>query len=140
MHNMKKVLFVCTGNSCRSQMAEGLLRFHGAGEIEVFSAGTSPGVLNPKAIEVMQELGLDISHQESESIDKYINRQFDYVITVCSNVAENCPTYPGETQMLHWNLDDPAETEGDDDEVLKVFRQIRDEIGEKITGFLEMLK
>jgi len=137
---MKKVLFVCTGNSCRSQMAEGLLRFHGAGEFEVYSAGTSPSVLNPKAIEVMQELGLDISHQESKSIDKYIDYQFDYVITVCSNAAKNCPIYPGETQMLHWNLDDPAEAKGDEEEVLKVFRKIRDEIGGRIRGFLEMLE
>lgn len=129
----KKILFVCTGNSCRSQMAEGLLKHYSGQTCEAFSAGTNPTSINPNAILVMKELDIDISKQKSESIDNYLNQRFDVVITVCDNAKETCPVFTGKVKKrLHWSFRDPAEAEGNQDEILDVFRKIRDEIKQKI--------
>src|SRR3954451_4646745 len=105
---MKKVLILCTGNSARSQMAEGLLRREAGDRFEVLSAGTHPTTVRPEAVAVMSELGIDISHQWSKSVDEYKGRQFDFVITVCGNANEACPVFPGKTLRLHWPFEDPA--------------------------------
>lgn len=133
----QRVLILCTGNSARSQMAEGLLRETGRDRFEVFSAGTHPGRVNPLAIEAMRELGIDISDHHSKSVDEFTGKEFDYVITVCDNAAENCPVFPGRTKRLHWSFDDPAAAEGDDTERLALFRRVRDEIKERLREFTE---
>jgi len=124
-----KILILCTGNSCRSQMAEGFLKAFDS-HLEVYSAGTHPSKeVHPKAVEVMAELGVDISRGEPENVDKYIAKAFDYVITVCDNAKETCPVFAGEVKhRLHIGFDDPAEADGTDKEIKKEFRRIRDEI------------
>src|SRR5688500_7740371 len=112
MNNKKRVLILCTGNSARSQMAEGLLRHMGGGNFEVESAGVEPSQVRPLAIEAMKEIGIDISGHRSKSVDEFIGQEFDYVITVCDNANESCPTFPGNTQRIHWSFDDPAEATG----------------------------
>lgn len=131
----KKVLFLCTGNSCRSQMAEGLLRHYFGDKYEVFSAGTKPSTVNTNAIKVMAEIGIDISGQKSKSVDEFKNQEFDLVITVCDNAKESCPIFLGKAERLHWSFIDPAEATGNDDEILKVFREVRNQIKSKITIF-----
>lgn len=132
----KKVLFLCTGNSCRSQMAEGWLR-HLAGErFDVASAGTHPVGLNPYAVTVMGEAGIDISHHVSERVDSYLAQRFDYVITVCDRAEETCPIFADASTTLHWNFDDPAKATGTYEQQLIVFRKSRDEIGERIRRFI----
>ena len=131
MTDKQRVLILCTGNSARSQMAEGLLRHLGnaAGDrFEVESAGTRPSLVRPEAIAVMRELGIDISGHRSKSVDKFAGRQFDYVLTVCDNAREACPIYPGHANRLHHSFDDPAAVEGSDDQRLAAFRRVRDEI------------
>jgi len=131
------VLFLCTGNSARSQMAEGLLR-HLAGErFEVASAGTHPAGLNPGAVAVMRELGIDISHHRSKKIDSFLGRRFEYVITVCDRAKETCPVFPAASSLLHWSFDDPAAAHGSSEERLAVFRRVRDEIAENLRRFIE---
>ncbi len=130
-----KVLVLCTGNSARSQMAEGLLRRQGGTRYQVFSAGTNPSVVNPLAIEAMHELGIDISSHRSKSVDEFINDRFDLVITVCDNANQNCPVFPGQATRIHWSFDDPAAATGTVSERLSVFRQIRDEIAGRIAEF-----
>ena len=130
------VLFLCTGNSCRSQMAEGLLR-HLAGErFEVASAGTQPAGLNPGAISAMQELGIDISHHRSKHLDEFMSHRFDYVITVCDRAKESCPVYPWAGSLLHWSFDDPTAATGTEEERKAVFRRVRDEIAGRICTFM----
>jgi arsenate reductase len=124
----KKVLFLCTGNSCRSQMAEGLLRSFYGDKYEVFSAGVNPTSVNPNAITVMKEIGIDISGQKSKSVNEFINQIFDIIITVCDNAKESCPIFQGKAERLHWSFFDPAEAVGTQEEILQVFRKIRDEI------------
>ena len=137
MENSKPVIyFLCTGNSCRSQMAEGLLRHDGGDRFDVFSAGTKPSLVRPEAIEVMQELGIDISGHRSKSVDEFSGQEFDYVITVCDNASENCPVFPGRTRRIHWSFEDPAEMEGDEATRIAVFRRVRDEIREQLAGFI----
>lgn len=131
----KRVLFLCTGNSCRSQMAEGWLRRLGGDQFEVVSAGTHPVGLNPYAVTAMQEAGVDISNHVSERVDPYLEQQFDYVITVCDRAQENCPIFPGASKMLHWRFDDPAKAKGTYEQQMVVFRKIRDEIKERIHRF-----
>lgn len=135
MSDRKRVLILCTGNSARSQMAEGLLRQMGGDRLEVFSAGVSPTRVRPEAIEVMNEIGIDISNHHSKSVELFSGQEFDYVITVCDNANEQCPVFPGRTQRLHWSFDDPAAVEGDEDARLAVFRRVRDEISDRMTGF-----
>ena len=136
---MKKirVLFLCTGNSCRSHMAEGLLRALGGDRFEVFSAGAKPaGHVHPLAIQVMQELDIDISRHTSKSLAVFDGQRFDYLITVCDNAREACPTYAGAAQQIHWSFDDPAHATGTDEQKLKLFRRVRDEIRQRIQLFL----
>ncbi len=137
MTETKRVLILCTGNSARSQMAEGLLREAGAGRFEVFSAGTHPSVVNPLAVEAMRESGIDIGGHRSKSVDEFVGQRFDYVITVCDNAKENCPVFPGETQRIHWSFDDPAAAVGSEDERLAVFRRVRDEIELRLREFVK---
>jgi arsenate reductase (thioredoxin) len=139
---MKKsrVLFLCTGNSARSQMAEGLLRWHGNGYFEVFSAGLEPKGIHPLTIQVMNEMGYDMRGHRSKSMNEYIGRKdFDYLITVCSEADEKCPIFPGMGTRLHWGFEDPAAFEGTAEEKLKKFRQIRNQIDLKILEWLTEL-
>jgi arsenate reductase len=130
----KKVLILCTGNSARSQMAEGLLR-HDAGErFDVKSAGVAPTEVKPEAIEVMREIGIDISGQRSKSVDAFTEEEFDYVITVCDNANEQCPIFPGKAERIHWSFEDPAAVTGDAEARLAVFRRVRDQIREKLAA------
>ena len=127
-----KVLFLCTGNSARSQMAEGYLR-HVAGEkYDVLSAGISPKGMNPLAVEAMNEIGIDISRQQSKDVREYLGTPIQYVITVCDNAKEHCPIFPGTFKFLHWGLHDPAAARGDHDEKLEIFRRVRDELAHHI--------
>ncbi len=128
MNEKKRVLILCTGNSARSQMAEGLLRHDGGGRFEVESAGTHPSCVRTEAIEAMREIGVDISAHRSKSVDEFEGQEFDCVITVCDNAKENCPVFPSKTERVHWSFDDPAAAEGGDEERLAVFRRVRDEI------------
>lgn len=123
-----RVLILCTANSARSQMAEGLLR-HLAGErMEVFSAGSKPSVVNPYAIRAMQARGLDIRGHRSKHLNEYLSEPFDYVITVCDNAAETCPVFPGKPERIHWSFPDPAAVEGDDAKILASFIRVRDDL------------
>ena len=132
----KRVLILCTGNSARSQMAEGLLRHLAGGRLDVRSAGTKPTQIRPEAVAVMQELGVDITGQHSKSIDEFRNQAFDYVITVCDNANESCPVFPAGTLRLHWPFADPAAAQGPEEERTKVFRKVRNEIQTKLNDFL----
>jgi len=133
----KRVLILCTGNSCRSQMAEGLWRKLGVGEWESDSAGSNPaGYVHPLAIEAMREVGIDLSAARSKHVDEFAGQAFDLVITVCDNAREACPIFPGAKQTLHWPFDDPAQESGDNEHKLVVFRRVRDEISHRIAAFL----
>ena len=135
MSEKKTVLILCTGNSARSQIAEGLLRHDGANRFEVASAGVEPTRVRPEAVEVMSEIGIDISDYRSKSVDEFAGQEFDYVITVCDNANEHCPIFPGNTKRIHWSFDDPAAVEGDNDIRLSVFRRVRDEIRHRLRHF-----
>jgi arsenate reductase (thioredoxin) len=124
----KSVLILCTGNSARSQMAEGLLRHDAGDRFEVSSAGTHPTRVRPEAIEVMKEIGVDISGHRSKSVDEFAARDFDYVLTVCDNAKESCPIYPGHGNRLHRSFEDPAAVEGAPEARLAAFRKVRDQI------------
>jgi arsenate reductase (thioredoxin) len=137
MSDQKRVLILCTGNSARSQMAEGLLRHDGAGAFEVHSAGTRPSLVRPEAIEAMKEVGIDISGHRSKSVDEFAGQEFDYVVTVCDNAKESCPVFPGKTERIHWSFEDPAAVEGDWETRLASFRRIRDEIRAKFRGLVD---
>ena len=137
MSNRKRVLILCTGNSARSQMAEGLLRHLGDDRFEVASAGVSPTQVRPEAIAAMHEIGVDISHHRSKSLDEFTGQEFDYVITVCDNANEQCPVFPGNTTRIHWSFDDPAAVQGDDQSRLAVFRRVRDEILQRLQFFVK---
>ena len=131
-----RVLFLCTGNSARSQMAEGYLHHAAGGRYEAISAGIEPKGLNPLAVEAMHEIGIDISHQKSKDVSTFLGQNIPYVITVCDNARERCPIFPGTYKFLHWSFNDPAAAEGTHDEKLKVFRRVRDEIIQRIDGEL----
>ena len=135
MNDKKKVLILCTGNSARSQMAEGLLRHDAGARFEVASAGVAPSRVRPEANAVMNELGIDISTHRSKSVDEFSGQEFDYVITVCDNANEQCPVFPGKTKRIHWSFEDPAAAEGDERQRLSVFRRVRDEIRERLREF-----
>jgi arsenate reductase len=138
MNKGKRVLILCTGNSARSQMAEGLLRHDGGDLFEVFSAGTHPGQVRPEAIEALREVGIDISSHRSKSVDEFTNEEFDYVITVCDNAREHCPVLPGAARRIHWSFDDPAAAPGDEAARLAEFRRVRDQIRERLKGFISI--
>jgi arsenate reductase len=134
---MLKVLFLCTENACRSQMAEGLVNHFLAGKVKAFSAGVAPSRLNPRAVKVMGELGLDISGQKAKSVTDLAGEEFDLVITLCGGAWEQCPIFPGATRLEHLGFPDPAEATGTEDEILAVFRRVRDEMREKLIPRLE---
>jgi arsenate reductase len=132
---MKKILVLCTGNSARSQIGEGLFRHEGAGEYEVESAGTKPSHVRPEAIAVMKEVGIDISGHRSKSVDEFSSHSFDYVVTVCDNARDSCPVFPAGSERIHWSFEDPAAVQGSDPERLAAFRRIRDQIHERVKAF-----
>jgi arsenate reductase (thioredoxin) len=137
MNKPIRVLILCTGNSARSQMAEGLLRHLAGDRFEVASAGVSPTQVRSEAITAMREIGIDVSHHRSKSVDEFAGQQFDYVITVCDNANEQCPVFPGNTQRIHWSFDDPAKANGDEEARLAVFRRVRDEILHRLRVFVK---
>jgi arsenate reductase (thioredoxin) len=132
----RRVLILCTGNSARSQMAEGLLRHLAGDRIDVYSAGTKPSQIRPEAVAVMHEVAIDITGQRSKSVDEFRNQAFDYVITVCDNANESCPVFPVGTRRLHWPFADPAAAQGSEEERRKVFRKVRNEIQTRLNDFL----
>src|ERR1039458_4400933 len=132
-----KVLFVCTQNSCRSQMAEGLLRHDARDLFEVFSAGTKPSQVRPEAIAVMREIGIDISIHRSKSVEEFTGQHFDYVITVCDNAQESCPVFPALTTRIHWSIEDPAAVQGSEAQRFEAFRRIRDELRKRLRDFIQ---
>ncbi len=139
MMDKKRVLILCTGNSARSQMAEGLLRHDAGDRFEVESAGTRPGTVRPEAVAAMRELGIDISQQRSKHVDEFEGQQFDYVITVCDNAKESCPVFPASVTRLHHSFDDPAEYEGPEEERLRLFRRVRDELRTYLSEFVRRI-
>jgi arsenate reductase (thioredoxin) len=136
MTNKARVLFLCTHNSARSQMAEGLLRHLVGDRFEAYSAGTEATYVRPLAIRAMDEIGVDISGQESKSLDRYLDEPFDYVITVCDDANEACPFFPGATTRLHWSLPDPSAAKGSEEGRLAVFRSVRDGIRDRMQAEL----
>lgn len=137
---VSKILFACTGNSARSQMAEGFARAYGKEKVETFSAGMEPKGLHPLAVEVMREKGIDISHQKSKAFSEDFARAMDYVVTVCGNAEERCPVLPPKIRRIHWPLEDPAQTKGSPQGIREVFRRSRDEIEARVRDFLARLE
>lgn len=133
-----RVLFLCTGNSARSQIAEALLRSYGGSDFDVHSAGTDPRELHPMAIEVMRNAGIDISRQASKHLDQYLGEHFDYIITVCDRARDNCPTFPGDAERIHWSFDDPAIDMDDEAAQLRLFKRVSHEISERIRNWVAM--
>lgn len=134
------LLVLCTGNSARSQMGEGLFRHAGGDEWDVFSAGTKPSFVRPEAITVMCEIGIDISGHRSKSVDEFAGEPFDYVVTVCDNARDSCPVFPGGGKRIHWSLEDPAVAAGDEETRLAAFRGIRDQIRLRVDEFFRQQK
>jgi len=134
----QRILFLCTHNSARSQMAEGLLHSLGGDRFEVFSAGTEATQVRSLAIKAMAELGIDISNQQSKTLDRYLHEPFDEVITVCDSAAEACPVFPGAGKRRHWSLEDPSQATGTEEEQFVVYRHVRDELQSRIEQ--ELLK
>lgn len=137
MNDRKRVLVLCTANSARSQMAEGLLRDKAGDLYDVFSAGTHPSQVRPEAIAVMRELGIDISSHRSKSVDEFAGADFDYVITVCDNARESCPAFPGKAKRIHWSIEDPAAVQGSGEQRLAAFRRARDELRGRLQDFTQ---
>ena len=135
MNKKKRVLILCTGNSARSQMAEGLLRHDAGDRFEVESAGVVSSFVRPQAIRAMREIGIDISGHRSKAAAEFIGQEFDYIITVCDNARETCPFFPGKAERIHRNFTDPAEAKGEEEAKLQVFRQVRDEIRDWLRDF-----
>jgi arsenate reductase len=129
---MKKILFLCSGNSCRSQMAEGWARHLHGDKLEAYSAGVNPQVIHPHAVQVMKEAGVDISAQSSKHVRVLKDIDFDYVITLCDNARKSCPFFPGRTKIMHYDFEDPAATQGSETEVIAAFRRVRDQIHDLI--------
>jgi len=140
MTDQIRVLILCTGNSARSQMAEGLLRHDGGDAFAVESAGLEPSFVRSEAIKAMHEIGVDISGQHSKSLDKFIGQPFEYVITVCDNANKNCPIFPGAKQRIHWSVEDPAAAVGTEETRLKAFRAARDDLRARLGKFIEVAK
>ena len=137
MSKIVRVFFLCTGNSCRSQMAEGLINHDFAGQIDAFSAGTEPHGLNPKAIQVMDEIGVDISQNSPDHVSKYDAQNFDYVITLCGDAEEKCPMVLGGGKRVHIGFDDPPKATGTEEDVMSVYRRVRDEIRQQLNEFFQ---
>jgi len=135
------ILILCTGNSCRSHLAEGILRVAVEDAVEVASAGSNPvGYVHPVAVEVMHEIGIDISGHTSKHLNEFLERDVQTVITVCGNVDQACPMFPGQTEKHHWPFEDPAKAEGSEEEIRGIFRRVRDEIGDKFVAYARELK
>lgn len=132
----KRVLVLCTGNSCRSQMAEGFFKQYGKKKFDVVSAGINPATVNPLTIQVMKEIDINISEQRSKSATNFITEKFDYVITVCDNARQTCPVFASLHEKIHWDVEDPAAAQGSNDEKLRVFREARDTIKEHVLKFV----
>ena len=139
MSEKLQALILCTANSARSQMGEGLLRHLAGDRIAVFSAGRAPSTVNPFAVQAMRERGIDISRQRSDHISTVLDREFDYVITVCDSAAESCPAFPGRAERIHWSFPDPAAAAGDDAAILQAFIAVRGGLEEKIRAWLKSL-
>ncbi|MBN1349311.1 arsenate reductase ArsC [candidate division KSB1 bacterium] len=131
----KQVIIMCTGNSCRSQIAEGYLRHLARDKYNVVSAGLEPSMVNPRAIQVMAEHGIDISGHTSKAVDLFLNQKFDYIITVCDHAKERCPFFPGSGKRIHWSFRDPAAATGSETEIMEVFRSVRDQIRKRLIEF-----
>jgi len=140
MNDRPKVLILCTGNSARSQMAEGLLREMAGEGMEVTSAGVAPTHVRPEAIEVMKEIGIDISQHSSKSIDQFLSQPFDFVITVCDNANQLCPTFAGASRRIHWSIEDPAVVTGSDQDRLQAFRLARNELRGRLEKFIKDIR
>ncbi len=140
MSRKKSILVLCTGNSARSQMAEGLMKHICQNKYNVFSAGTKPGVVRPEAIAALAELNIDISGNRSKSIDEFADEKIDFILTVCDNAKESCPYFPAQTEVIHHSFDDPAEVAGDEETRLNAFRKVRDEIRDYLPEFLKMIE
>lgn len=138
--NPIRILFVCTGNSARSQLGEAILRDQGGADFEVFSAGTEPRGVNPLTVRVLAEVGIDWSGARSKSVTEFVGQPFDYVITVCDGARQSCPVFPGKHNTLHWGLDDPAAAEGTDAQKVEAFRRARNEIAMRIRPFVELAR
>ncbi len=134
---MLKVLFLCTENACRSQMAEGLINHDFAGKIQAFSAGVRPKRVNPRAIQVMAELGIDISGHRSKSLDEFQNKEFDLAITLCDSAQRECPLFPGARRLVHLGFPDPAKATGSEEEIMQEFRRVRDALRQDLGAFLQ---
>lgn len=132
----KGILFLCTGNSCRSQMAEGFAKKMLLKNMKIFSAGLEPKGVHPMAIKVMQEVGIDISHQKSKNISGIPLDKIDLVVTLCGDAAERCPIFPGKVKKIHWELEDPAKAQGSQEEITQAFRKVRDNIKSYIINYL----
>jgi arsenate reductase len=130
-----RVLFVCTGNSARSVMAEALLRHHGGDRFEVFSAGTEPKGVNPRTLRILSEAGIDASFARSKSVTEFLGQSFDYVVTVCDQARQSCPVFPGVHESLHWGYEDPAAATGTDDQQMAVFRKVFIQMAERVKQF-----
>jgi len=136
IENKTKVIFICTGNSCRSQMAEGLLRYMAGDRFEVFSAGSHPSHLHPASIIVMAELEIDISNHSADSIDKYLDKDIDIVITVCDNARQVCPVFSGNVKRIHWSIDDPFHGWGAEPGDLIPYRETRENLKDRLESFI----
>ncbi len=139
MRDKLRVLILCTANSARSQMAEGLLRSLAGESVDVFSAGARPSRVNPFAIEAMRERGIDISAHTSDDLKQYLTKEFDYVITVCDRAAETCPAFPGAAERIHWGFPDPGAADGDERDILQSFIAVRDGMEDKLSEWLKTL-
>jgi arsenate reductase len=135
-----RVLFICTGNSARSQLSEALLGDLGGAEFAAFSAGTNPGGVNPFAVRALAEVGIDWSGARSKSVTEFLGQPFDYVVTVCDRARQTCPVFPGRHETLHWNLEDPAEVEGTDEQKLEAFRRTRAEVIARMGPLIEQAR
>ena len=133
---MLNVLFLCTENACRSQMAEGLVNHDLAGQVKAFSAGVRPSRVNPRAIQVMAELGIDLSGHRAKSVEDLAGEEFDLVITVCDQARQTCPIFPGNTEVLHISFPDPARATGTEEEILAAFRRVRDDLRQQVIPLL----
>ncbi|WP_026486501.1 arsenate reductase (thioredoxin) [Caldanaerobius polysaccharolyticus] len=140
MSQKKIVYFICTGNSCRSQMAEGFARHYGSDVVDVISGGVEAHGVNPKAIEVMAEKGIDISSHKSKLIDESLLFKSDYVVTLCGDARDKCPVLPPSVKSMHWGLEDPAKTTGTDEEIMDAFRKVRDEIERRVKELLDCIR
>lgn len=135
MGEKKRVLVLCTGNVARSQMAEGLLRYMAGDRFEVSSGGLIPSYVRPNAIAVMKEIGIDISHHRSKSLNEFLDTPFDYVITVCDHASQHCPVFPGAAKRIHWSIKDPV-APGDEEAQLAAFREARDDLKRRLADFV----